>query len=130
MFLRFANFYYRFIQGFNKITVIFILIVKTFKSLDRLALIFIKINVNKVGNSGLELKSKKKTNLTKSQILAAKLKNYINNKTRFLTFKVRIIFIQLKQIFIKAPILQYFNLKYYIWIETNASSYTINRVLN
>ena len=47
----------------------------------------------------------------------------------FLTPRARQAFTKLRQVFIKASILYYFYLDYYIWIETNESSYTIGRIL-
>lgn len=44
--------------------------------------------------------------------------------------KVQIAFIQLLKAFIKASIFYYFDLKRYIQIDTNASGYAIDRVLN
>ena len=60
---------------------------------------------------------------------------YISNiratqKPIFLTSNVKKVFNNLKQVFIKASILQYFNWKSYIKIDTNVSSYAIDRVLN
>ena len=48
----------------------------------------------------------------------------------FLTPNARMAFNQLWLAFIKALILSYFNLKYHIWIETNALGYAICRVLS
>lgn len=53
-----------------------------------------------------------------------------NTKLRFLTSKARLAFAKLRQVFIKAPILNYFNLKFYIQVESNVSRYIINRVIN
>ena len=39
-------------------------------------------------------------------------------------------FNQLKQTFTKAPIFWYLDLEYHIWIETNALSYAIGRILS
>lgn len=50
-------------------------------------------------------------------------------KPIFLTSGTRKTFNYLKKAFIKVPIFQYFNLKYYILIKTTALSYTIDRVL-
>ena len=48
----------------------------------------------------------------------------------FLTLDVDIVFIKLRQIFIKVLIFQYFDLKYYIQIATNILSYTIRYILD
>lgn len=117
VFLRFANFYYCFIWDFNIIVTSLTLIVKINKLLARLAPILIRIYVNKtVGGDALELilfKFKKLAKL-KNLINLFKSPNIIINiwATGFLTFKARIAFIWLKQVFIKAIILQQFNSKY------------------
>ena len=68
-------------------------------------------------------KSKNPTNLSK--IIDANVK-----ATRFLTFKTRVIFTQLRQAFTKALILWYFDPEYHIRIETDASIYAIGEVLS
>ena len=51
-------------------------------------------------------------------------------KLFFLILNTKKNFKRLRQAFIKALIYQYFNLKYYIQIKTNISSYIINRLLS
>lgn len=51
-------------------------------------------------------------------------------KSGFLTFEARLAFVKLKKVFIKALILYYFDLKYYIYIETNLLDYDISRIFN
>ena len=51
-------------------------------------------------------------------------------KPNFLTPNAKKAFNHLQLVFIEAPILQHFNLKSHIWIETDASSFAIGRVLN
>ena len=53
-----------------------------------------------------------------------------NKATDYLTPNTKQPFTQLRQAFPKALILQYFGLKYYIWIETYMLSYTIDGVLS
>lgn len=48
----------------------------------------------------------------------------------FLTFEASLAFIQLKKPFTKAPILYHFDPECHIRIETDASGYTISRVLS
>ena len=48
----------------------------------------------------------------------------------YFTPKTRETFIQVRQAFTKAPILQYFDSKYHIRIETNESGYVIEGVLS
>lgn len=51
-------------------------------------------------------------------------------KTSFFIPKAKIAFIQLRKAFIKVPIFCHSNLKYDIWIKTNASSYTISGIFS
>lgn len=74
---------------------------------------------------------KKHSNLSKfKKAIFAKSNMGANKATRYLTSEARIAFSQLKKAFTKATILQHFDSKYYIRIETDASSYTIGGVLN
>ena len=47
-----------------------------------------------------------------------------------LTINARIVFIKLTQAFVEAPILNYFDLKRYIRIETDTLGYAIGRILS
>ena len=51
-------------------------------------------------------------------------------KSIFLIFNAKKTFNHLKQVFIKAPIFQYFDLESYIQNKTNVSDYIIDRVLS
>ena len=48
----------------------------------------------------------------------------------FLTPGVRLVFIELRQVFLKALILHHFNSEHYIQIETDASGYAMSRVFS
>ena len=48
----------------------------------------------------------------------------------FLIPGARLAFTKLRQTFVKAPILHYFELEYYIWIKTDISGYAISGVLS
>lgn len=48
----------------------------------------------------------------------------------FFTFRAKLVFIQLKQTFVKALMFHYFDLKYYIRIETNVLKYAISKILS
>ena len=48
----------------------------------------------------------------------------------FFTLKAKLAFIQLRQAFVKAPILHYFDPEYHIRIKTNISSYAIGGILS
>lgn len=49
---------------------------------------------------------------------------------RFFIIKAGLIFIKLKQVFIKVLILNNFDMKYHIYIKTNISRYIIGGILN
>ena len=75
--------------------------------------------------------------MTKFKILL-KFKNHdfspnsrnIKAGSGFLTPKAKLAFIKLRQMFVKTLIFHYFNSECHIRIETNASRYTIGRILN
>ena len=48
----------------------------------------------------------------------------------FLTSRARRAFTELRQVFIKAPILHHFASERYIWVETHSSGYAIGGVLS
>ena len=81
-------------------------------------------------------KRKNQAKTTKSKIMV-KFKSHDFPKSRtekagtgFFTPKVRPAFTQLRQVFVKAPILHHFDLKSHIWIEINAPGYAIGGVLS
>ena len=79
------------------------------------------------GDSNRNLSKSKKLKNDKSGI-----QTYIKatGKPMFLTLGIRGVFNQLKQMFIKAPILQHFDLECSIRIETNASGYAKEEVFS
>lgn len=50
--------------------------------------------------------------------------------SNFLTLEAKLVFLQLKHAFTKAPILYYFDSKRYIRIEINAFGYVIGSILS
>lgn len=72
-------------------------------------------------------KSKKQTQIKK--VKSSRAKNLSQPKT-FFTSNTRQAFIKLRQIFVEVLILNYFDLKHYVCIEINTSSYAINKILN
>ena len=48
----------------------------------------------------------------------------------FFTFRARLVFTELKQAFVKAPILHHFDLEYFFQVEIDASGYTISKVFS
>ena len=142
MFLGFANFYCRFIQGFSQIAAPLISVLKTSGStesktrpgegnvgvgnnragrgrskLDGSKLHGGKVDGSKVGDDEVV---KKDRNLSKSK----------KTESGFLIFGARKAFTELRQTFIKAPILHHFDPKHHIWVETDASGYAIGGVFS
>ena len=88
------------------------------------------------GEATNPIKGKNLAKTTKSKILV-KFKNHDFFKSRpekaetgFFTTEARLAFTQLRQAFVKAPILYYFDPKSHIWIETDALGYAIGGVLS
>ncbi len=72
-------------------------------------------------------KSKKQIQVEK--IKAFKAKN-LNQSGMFFTFRARQAFTKLRQVFIKAPILNHFDPEHHIHIERDASSYAIGKIFS
>ncbi len=66
---------------------------------------------------------------TSQKVEVSKTKN-LNQLGMFLTSKARKAFTKLRQMFIKAPILNHFDPKYYIQIETNISCYAMGKIFS
>ena len=145
VFLGFANFYRRFIQGFSRIAAPLTSMLKTTGSTGSVASPEeTKDGVG--GNSVVDVVGGgEATNLTKGKNLAktTKFKILVKSKshdfpksrpeeagTGFLTPEARLAFTQLRQAFVKAPILYHFNLESHIRIETDASGYAIGGILS
>ena len=116
VFLGFANFYWRFIQSFNKIAGPLTLILKTspIQSAENSSLL---INVAEDAEVGFDGGDCEDRTIKKSP----RSKN--SNKAGDLTPKARLKFTQLRKTFTKAPILQHFDSECHIRIKTNASGY-------
>ena len=138
VFISFANLYQRFIRGFSKIAASLTSMLKTTGSSTKSASKAFRADDNEVvGGGGGRVdetvknssKSKKLKN-DKSEILTRSLDIGATREPRFLTSDAREAFNRLRQAFIKAPILQYFDPESHIWIETDASNYAIGGVFN
>ena len=105
VFIGFANFYWRFIQGFSKVAAPLTSILKTGLTANTLSQ---KLRVDQALNEKL-----------------SKSKN-----PAFLTANARQAFIQLRQGFTEAPILSHFDPERHIRIETDTSGYAIGSVLS
>lgn len=80
------------------------------------------------GADGDRSRSNKK--LFKSKKSTIPGNNRATKELKFLTSSVRKALNLLRQAFIKAPILQHFDLEYYIQIKTNVSGYAIRSILS
>ena len=148
VFLGFANFYWQFIQGFSLIAAPLTSMLKTTGSTWSAAnLEETKSEIggdSVVSNSMVDgsetinpAKGKNQAKTTKSKILV-KSKSHdfpFNSRNReagtgFLTPKARLAFTQLRQTFVKAPILHHFDLESHIRIETDVSGYAIGGILS
>ena len=147
VFLGFANFYWRFIQGFSCIVIPLTSMLKTTGSTGSAA--NPKETESEIGGDSVvgdsmvggdeatnPTKRKNQAKTTKSKILV-KSKNHDFPKSRseeagtgFLIPKARLAFTQLRQAFVKAPILQHCDSKSHIRIDTDALSYAIGGVLS
>ena len=122
VFLGFPNFYWRFIQGFSKIAKLLTSMLRITRSAENLSLLVAKDpKVGSIGGDDCEDKTVERSPFTS--------KNF-NGATGYLTPNAKQAFIQLGQAFTKAPILQHFDPKSHIRIETNASGYAIGGVLS
>ena len=135
MFIGFANFYRRFIWDVSKIAVSLISILKITGSSDQLALKAFWADNNEVVGGGVGVANEMSKNLSRSK--KSKNKKSENptrigaiEKPNFLTPNVKKTFNQLRQAFIKAPILRHFDLESHIRIKTDASGYAIGGVLS
>ena len=116
MFIGFANFYQRFIQGFSKIAILYTFILKITR-LFYLALKTFRADNDKIVEAGDSKTNETIVNLSnKSKNKQFENQTYIKaiKKSICLTFNVKKIFNYLKQAFIKAPILWHFDLKSHI----------------
>ena len=125
VFLRFANFYWYFIQSFSRIARPLISILRTSpatQSSKNSLLLIDMAEVNEIGvGDGDDHEDK-----TIKRLLSKNL----NKATSCQSSNARQAFTQLRQTFTKAPIPQNFDLKCYIWIQTDASDYSIGRILS
>ena len=66
----------------------------------------------------------------KDEMFERSLFKNFNKAIGYLSPKARLSFTQLRKAITKAPILWHCNLEYYIWIEIDASNYTISGLLS
>ena len=122
VFFGFANFYWRFIQGFSKIAKPLTSMLRTTQSAENLSLSMAEdAEFSSVCSGDCENEMIKKPPLTSKNL---------NGAMGYQTPKAKVAFIQLKKAFTKAPILWHFDPECHIRIETDASSYAIGGVLS
>ena len=137
VFIDFANFYWRFIQGLSRITAPLTSMLKTTGLSNDLAPKMFKADGDEVVGGGggkvnetvKNLSKPKKSENEKSEILMHSLDIRATREPMFLTPKARKAFNHLRQAFIKAPILWHFDPECHIRIETDTSDYAIGEVL-
>ncbi len=133
VFLGFANFYRQFIQGFGRLATPLISMLKTTSAVSQGCK---RIQVEDQGEKELAQKSCKDPNMAKSKkwiraekAEASRAKN-LGQSGSFLTSKARKAFIELRQAFVEALILNRFDPERHIRIEIDASGYTIGGILS
>ena len=130
MFIGFANFYWRFIQGFIRIAASLTFLLKTTESLELAPKAF-RANDNEVFGDGDGTANETVVNLSKNEIFrkSTHMPNIkATGKSNFLTSDAKKVFNHLQLAFIKSPILRHFDLESHIRIETDVSSHAIDRV--
>ena len=113
VFIGFANFYWRFIQGFSKIAAPLTSMLKTSSAANTQLQRSMVVDDEAVEGGGILNKKSSKSKYP-----------------AFLTADARQAFTQLRQTFTEAPILSHFDPERHIRIETDASGYAIGGVLS
>lgn len=89
---------------------------------------------NAIGRAKFQVDSQMKSSKSKNMIrpCLAKLHLLLEPSFRpgFLTSRARLVFAELRQVFIKMLILYHFDAEYYIRVEINISDYTISGALS
>ena len=125
VFIGFANFYQRFIQGFNRIAASLTSVLKTTGSSDSP----LRDNGDKVVGGGRD-RNRSKSKKLKNAKSGIQTRIRAMGEPTFLTSSAREGFNQLRQAFTKAPIFRHFDPECHIRIETNASGYAKGGVLS
>ena len=133
VFIGFANFYQRFIQGFSRIAAPLTSLLKTTGSLESAPKVF-RADDNKVVDGGGGGRANRTVvNLSKNEKSrkSTRVPNIeATGEPNFLTPNAKKTFNNLRLAFIEAPIFRHFDLESHIQIETDALGYAIGRVLS
>ena len=141
MFFDFTNLYKKLIKNFSKIAVLLTSILQTIndkalstQTTENKRNQNTSASVSGAGSSDVGDRIGRDIENLSTAMKLSKSKNLnitkINSKMNFLIYKAKKAFTYLKKAFIKATILQHLDPKRHIYIETNASKYTIGRVFN
>ena len=130
VFIGFANFYWRFIQGFSRIAAPLTSMLKTTRSSDSAPKLGADVDAVVGGGSKADDRNLSKSKKSKNAKSGKQTRIGATRKPAFLTPGARKALNQLRQAFTKAPIFWHFYLEYHIQIETHASGYAIGGVLS
>ena len=122
VFLGFANFYWCFIKGFNKIAGPLKLMLEIIRLAGNLSLsVAENAEIDSIGGGDCNNKMVERLPL---------ISKNLNGATGYLTPNTKWAFTQLRQTFTKATILQHFDPECHIRIEIDASGYAISEILS
>ena len=142
VFLGFANFYRRFIQGFSRIAAPLTLMLKTSGSTEsktRPGEGGVGVGGSRAGRGGSKLDGGRKIDdngVDGDEVdddvgtTVQKSSKSKEAESGFLTSGAKKAFTKLRQAFIKAPILHHFDLEYHIRVESDASGYVIDGIFS
>ena len=128
MFISFANFYRRFIQGFSRIAAPLTSILKTIGSSEESASKTFRVDDNEIVSDGGIRTNETVRNSSRKSMYMPNIRAI--GESNFLTPNAKKAFNYLQLAFIKASILRHFDLESHIQIETDALGYAISRVLS
>lgn len=122
VFLGFGNVYQRFIQAFSRITS---LLTSILEKILQASIFSNARELNRAADSGVD-----DSNEINRKEVGENLSKINLCRARFFTPKARVTFICLREAFTKASIFHYFDLKRYIRIEIDASSFAIRGIFS
>ena len=133
VFISFANFYRRFIQGFSRIAALLTSMLKTIRSSETSAPRIFRADNDEIVKDGGGRANETIVDLSKNEKSrkSTRMPNIrATRKSNFLTPDAKKAFNYLRLAFIKALIFQHFDPESHIQIETDVSGYALGRVLS